>query len=162
MGIEIIRGNLLNAFEDGEVNVIGHVVNCVGAFNAGIAKQIRNKYPEVYSIYKQYCDTEYSTPICNLGTILDVSVAYNSSNLPCKQIYNLFAQLNYGTHKRQLNYGAMGRCLEKMSEAVSSDAKIGFPYLLGCGLSGGSEEIILEMIEFYFKNYDVRIYKLGN
>ena len=42
--IEYVRGDLLNV-RDG---LILHGVNCQRKMNAGIAKQIREKYPEVY------------------------------------------------------------------------------------------------------------------
>lgn len=159
MTIEIINGDLLEAFDKGEVDVIGHVVNCRGAFNAGLAKQIRNKYPEVYNNYKLYCDYSESAEEL-LGTVLTGEVDPDTFDCP-KRIENLFAQLNYGTNKRQLNYGALSSCFYIMSnENISPNTVIGFPFQLGCGLAGGDWSIVLELIEFYFKDYDVKIYKL--
>lgn len=43
--IKIIDGDLFSSNAD----VIAHQVNCSSAMNSGIAKQIRNKYPEVYN-----------------------------------------------------------------------------------------------------------------
>ena len=48
--IKIVKGNLLDATED----IIAHQVNCMGVMGSGLAKQIRNKYPEVYANYKDY------------------------------------------------------------------------------------------------------------
>ena len=47
--IKIIEGNILNAEED----IICHQVNCRGKMGSGLAKQIRDKYPDVY---KEYVD----------------------------------------------------------------------------------------------------------
>lgn len=41
------RGDLLAS----DCNVICHQVNCKGVMNAGIAKAIRNKYPQVYDVF---------------------------------------------------------------------------------------------------------------
>jgi O-acetyl-ADP-ribose deacetylase (regulator of RNase III) len=34
---------------------IGHGVNCKGVMGSGIAATVRNLFPEVYEVYKQYC-----------------------------------------------------------------------------------------------------------
>jgi O-acetyl-ADP-ribose deacetylase (regulator of RNase III) len=48
----IINGNILET----EENVIVQQVNCMGVMGAGLAKQIREKYPKVYSEYLNYCN----------------------------------------------------------------------------------------------------------
>jgi len=45
--IKIIEGNILNAKED----IICHQVNCKKVMGSGLAKQIRDKYPNVYEEY---------------------------------------------------------------------------------------------------------------
>ena len=37
-------------------NIICHQVNCQGVMGSGIAKQVREKYPNVYNSYKKACD----------------------------------------------------------------------------------------------------------
>jgi hypothetical protein len=58
-------------------------------------------------------------------------------------------------------YGAMGHALQYMSERVAEGEAIGFPYNMGCDRAGGDWGIVLEMIEFYFKDHQVKIYRLG-
>jgi hypothetical protein len=83
-------------------------------------------------------------------------------DLDSRWVFNLFAQFDYGITKRQLNYGAIGMCLDSMSRYVTEgEDTIGFPYKIGCDRAGGDWNIVLEMIKFYFKNYDVKIYNLG-
>ena len=36
--------------------IICHQVNCLGAMGAGIAKQMKQKYPENFNYYKKLCD----------------------------------------------------------------------------------------------------------
>ena len=45
--MKVIKGDLLKAKED----IIIHQVNCQGAYGAGLAKQIANKYPKAKKEY---------------------------------------------------------------------------------------------------------------
>lgn len=66
---QIVHGNLL----DIESGIIAHQVNCKGVMGAGLAKQIRLKYPIVYQAYIEwYCAnilrpglTQFVT-VCNI------------------------------------------------------------------------------------------------
>lgn len=51
--IRIVKGSLLRANED----ILGHQVNTLGAMGAGLAKQIKEKYPYVYEDYKNLCNS---------------------------------------------------------------------------------------------------------
>lgn len=157
MTIEFVNGDLLDALDKGEVDVIGHVVNCQGVMGGGLAKSIRERYPSVYEEYRLRYEGTKSGDQCLLGRAQECWV--KQSPLWSNSVFNLHAQLGFGTHKRQLNYGALGKCLFDM-EQDTKGATVGFPYLLGCGLAGGSWEIVLEIIEYYFKDHSVKIYKL--
>ena len=92
-------------FESG-ANVICHQVNCQGVMGSGIAKQVREKYPEVYKQYKILCDYVKNNPNKRLlGSRQFIEVSKN------KYIVNLFAQENYGYDgKRYTNYEAFLSC----------------------------------------------------
>ena len=47
MEIREVIGDLL----EGDSKIIVHQVNCMGEMNSGVAKAIRNKYPEVFEQY---------------------------------------------------------------------------------------------------------------
>jgi O-acetyl-ADP-ribose deacetylase (regulator of RNase III) len=49
--ISYVRGNLF----DLNLPAIGHGVNCRGMMGAGIAKQFRDRYPDMYKAYKSAC-----------------------------------------------------------------------------------------------------------
>jgi len=148
MTIEIINGDLLEAFDKGDVDVIGHVVNCQHKMNSGIAKSIREHYPTVYDFYME--------TNCQLGVCRSISWG---RGIVC----NLYAQEYFGYDgKRYLNYGALAESLSYMSKyVVNHNSLIGFPYKMGSDRAGGDWDIVLEMIEFYFKDHNVKIYKLG-
>lgn len=157
MTIEIVSGDLIKAYTNGEVDSIAHCVNCAGIMGSGIAKQIKAELPLVYTSYRKRWLQEVDKKIL-LGTAQKVIENYLDRD---RAVFNLYAQLAYGTDKRHVNYGAIGLCLQNMSQQIHERGTVvGFPYLMCCGLAGGDWNIILEMIEFYFKDHNVRIYKL--
>jgi O-acetyl-ADP-ribose deacetylase (regulator of RNase III) len=156
--IEIIDGCLLDAFDRGEVNVLGHVVNCQGVMGSGIALSIKEKYPEVYRAYMESFDDCSKENL--LGHVEIINSSFGTDN-PIRFVCNMYAQFDYGRNKRHLNYGAISNCLERLSDWTPEHFVVGFPFKMGCDRAGGDFSIVLEMIEFYFKNHQVKIYKLG-
>lgn len=152
--IKIVNGNILDAHED----IICQQVNCMGVMGAGLAKQIRNKYPEVYDAYTEMC-----------GMFSKKKLFGQSQMVKCndgKYIANIFGQLDYGTNKVQTDYKALYDGLSRVFNAVIKlkqykGKSIAIPYGIGCGLAGGNwgkvYEIIEELSESY--NYDITIYK---
>lgn len=132
-------------------DIIVHQVNCKGVMGAGLAKQIRDKYPNVYEEYKKFCDQDNL-----LGKAQFVPIAYK------KYICNLFGQDDYGTGL-QTDYEAFEKAIAEIKEiAWEHDFSIAIPYGIGCGLAGGSWDIISNIIDKYFEYSSVYcyIYKL--
>lgn len=156
MTIEIIEGDLLEGFDKGEVNVIGHVVNCRGVMGSGIAKSIKERYPQVYEFYTETLQDFDAFEQDPLGHVEIVFVDETATNA----VVNFYAQRDYGSDKRHLNYGALSNGLAWISGKLDKDLILGFPYKIGCDRAGGDWSIVLEMIEFYFKDFEVKIYRL--
>lgn len=158
MALVTLKGDLLDALANKNVTHVGHVVNCRGIMGVGIAKQIKERYSWAY---KSYFDLWKDYSFAGNESRL-LGFAQSTGDLQegvC--IWNLHAQLSTGTHRRQLNYGALGECLFKMSDETSCNTDIiGFPYGMGCGFAGGDWNIVLEMIVHYFKDHNVKIYKM--
>ena len=143
--IHYIIGDLLTT----NCNVICHQVNCQGVMGSGLAKEIRKRWPTVYSNYIKKCS------IAKLGDIQIVSITEKQS------VINMFAQNYYGNDgRRYTSYDAFWNCLHVIKQNVSKENTIAFPYGIGCGLGGANWEIIEKMIEVVLKDYDVFIYKL--
>ncbi|GKS11223.1 Appr-1-p processing protein [Paenibacillus chitinolyticus] len=146
MSVKIVQGNLMEATED----IIGHQVNCMGVMGAGLAKLIKRDYPEVFKQYKQSCS--------NKGELLGRCQIVSTKNEKC--IANLFGQYGYGVQKRHTDYIALrGALNELMSLAMKSGQSIALPYNIGCGLAGGDWDIVGQIIEEVFIDYDVTLYK---
>ena len=151
--LKIIKGNLLNAKED----IIVHQVNCQGAFGAGLAKQIAQKYPKAKNEYVDYCNKK--NPDDLLG---DCLVTKTNDFL----IANLFAQKYYGRYgafykkyERQTNYRAFTKGLKKLINN-HPDKSIAIPYKIGCGLAKGDWDKIQKIFDLAFPDKEIKVYKL--
>jgi O-acetyl-ADP-ribose deacetylase (regulator of RNase III) len=140
------KGDVLTAKTD----IIAHQVNCMGKMGAGLAKQIRDKFPKVYEEYQKYCKQSDILGTCQI--VFDDKI-----------IVNLFGQYHYSSHGRQTNYEAIYTALEKCAGIMQDNEfrSIAFPYKMSCGLAGGNWDIILLMIKIIFKNFEVEIWELN-
>ena len=149
------RGNILDANEE----IICHQVNCKGVMGAGLALQIRKKWPQAYRLYVNTCAESYPEQL--LGQVQFVNCDDG------KTIANIFGQNGYGTASTQTDYKALNDGLNSVFYAVKytagyKDKKIAIPFKIGCGLAGGDWNVVLGMIYALSYNYDVdvTIYRL--
>lgn len=149
MDVNIVQGDILQA----ETDVIIHQVNCQGVMGAGLALQIRLKYPDVYKHYQQYC-TRYPNSKDMLGHIQSICVG----NDPLLYIVNLFAQDGLGYGWRFTNYDALKLCLVQVNIRFKSK-RIAVPYKMSCGLAGGDWNVVSKLIEDTLTDCKVTYYK---
>jgi len=152
--VKYVKGNLL----DSDCDYICHQVNCQGAMNSGIAKQIRERWPEVYEKYRreyEFWTVQMGRSASPLGNI-DI-VRLNNSD---QAVINMYAQPGYGYDGKQYtSYNAFEHALKLIKAYLLNDAKIGFPKNIGCGLGGANWKIISAMIEEILgKDFEVYIY----
>jgi len=116
--------------------IICHQVNCQGVMGKGLALQIRNKYPNVYTAYKDYCASYADDKDHLLGQVQLIGVGPSDDLFVC----NVFGQLGYGRDKRYTDYGAVTRAFRALAGILArleERPKVYIPYLMGCGLAGG-------------------------
>lgn len=147
--IDTVKGNLLDAPE----NVIAHGVNCMGAFGAGVAKAIRNKWIEAYHAYI----LKYNDEGWKLGDIQIVPLKGHNN----KFIANLATQQGYGYHTNQrvyVDYDALSSCLLKLFQFCHEENySIAIPKI-GAGLAGGDWNKIQYLISCADAKYPVKIH----
>jgi O-acetyl-ADP-ribose deacetylase (regulator of RNase III) len=165
--IEIIEGNLLES----DCTFICHQTNCKRAMGMGIAGQIRQKWPEVYEWYCAFIDEKYQSGQINKSSDLLGEICTQHVLVPkggfCRNLFvvNFFSQDEYyPRNKCHTDYDAFRRCCKRLKETIKAlkpfnSYTIGFPYKIGCGLAGGDWNIVYNIIEDEFKDYNVRIYK---
>lgn len=150
-----IIGNLL----DSNCDYICQQVNCQGAMNSGIAKQIRERWPEVYEKYRREYDRCLENDINPGRQLGKIDMVRVNDEKQC--VINIYSQRKYGYDgKRYTSYDAFANALELIKAHTLSGASIGFPHGIGCGLGGGNWEVISALIdEILGDDYDVYIYK---
>ena len=143
-------------FESG-ADIICHQVNCQGVMGSGVAKTVRERYPEVYNKYLDFCKHADGMPKRLLGMVQPCSISKNNNEF-YPIITNLFAQENFGYNgKCYTDYGALRKCLEAVEEASDKNTIVAFPYLMGCHRGGGDWNIVYKMIEEVFADSDCEV-----
>ena len=144
--IQLKNGNLLNAPD----RVICHQVNCQGLMGAGVALQIRTKWPNVYTSYVEFCKT---IPIWDrLGRCQIVGIEGN------RYVANLFGQNDVGTDRMKTEYPALKSALIELKGfcVLEADiASVAIPFKIGCGLGGGNWDKVMSIISDTFKNSSI-------
>ena len=153
--IHYVKGNLL----DSNCDYICHQVNCQGVMGSGIARQIRERWPWVFTSYHAYCNRYKNEGKSPLGTIWGVAIDHD--NRSQQWVVNMFSQETFGYYGgRFTSYDAFAKCLERMRDNLHKDKTIGFPKNIGCGLGGGNWNVISALIEEILgETHDVYIYE---
>lgn len=129
-----IQGNILN-----QRGIVCHQVNMRGVMGAGLALQIRQKWPDAYTEYVNYCRKG-----CELGDIIFSNVSKDVT------IAHLFGQNNFGKNGCMTNYSVYPKMLKLVDAHASSlNERVYIPHGMGCGLGGGDWSIMLPLIEEY-------------
>lgn len=148
MAIKHVKGDI---FESG-ADVILHQVNCKGVMGSGVAKQVKEKYPDVYLEYLCWC----RNPIMK-GKLLGRIQIFDICD--SKTIVNMFAQDEFGRGGRcYTNYDALKSCLEQVNTHFAG-CTVAIPYKMSCDRGGGDWSIVSKMIEETLADCDVTLYE---
>jgi hypothetical protein len=106
----------------------------------GLALQIRNTYPEVYSAYRDMCN------VCDDKRSLLGHTQFIKINDELV-VANMFGQYNIGGNPAT-SYPALTRALQAVNQySTFSKLPIYLPFKLGCGLANGNWETVKHIIE---------------
>lgn len=160
MSIKYVKGDAVQALKNGDVDYLLHCCNCQNNFGSGIAKTIKEVFPEAYMADCKAAMDGYNT----LGNVV-----------PCGGVLNLYGQEYYGyvgdyykKHKRQGNYGAIVKGLDLISSNLytittvkNRKPMIAIPYRFASDRAGCDWDIIEELIEWILApEFEVIIYHL--
>lgn len=151
-----MHGNILSPVTDGTQTIVCHQVNCMGVIDTELAKQIKDRFPEVFKIYKARCSIWHKNPQANLGHVQFCDTPDGNGYI----VANIFGQLSYGTDKKQTDYDALRVGLKRVPEAFQNST-IRIPYGMSCDLGSGDWDIVLNIIqeELVSKGINVVIWK---
>lgn len=138
------KGNLLDLAEAGEFDIVVQGCNCFNAMGGGIAREIRERYPEVAKADAETIRGDYQ----KLGSWSEGYAWYNlhKGDVPDSYvIINAYTQYNMSTGEDVFEYTAFALICQKLIHSYG-DKRIGLPYI-GMGLAGGAKDVIMRMIE---------------
>lgn len=135
-----VDGDLLQLAASGEFDVIVHGCNCFNTMGAGIAKLIKDRFPEAYDADLQ---TEKGSRD-KLGTISTATVDCDGHALT---IVNAYTQYNFRRVEGVMNadYDAIRESFRVIKTQFGGQ-RIGYP-LIGAGLAGGDWGVISKIID---------------
>ena len=141
-------GDILS--QENTTTVIGHQVNCMGAFGAGLAKQIRSKYPNAYGDYATVCGMVQRDKL--LGQcILSLAKGPYAGHPQARYVAHLFGQYRYGRGECFTDYTALRAALTSLhGTAKKFGYSVSLPFGIGCGLAGGDWNIVSAIIQEVF------------
>lgn len=141
--LDIKKGCLIKAAQEGEMHFLLHGCNCFSTMGAGVARAISDTWPEV----AEYDKKDYRKPFERIGDYL----SYRVTDKLC--VVNLYTQYDFGTDYRRFEYGAFKRALENFCRDFRIVNKnIGLPWI-GCGLAGGDKKITQSILESVIDEY---------
>lgn len=143
-----MKGNLLDLAENGEFNIIIHGCNCHNTMGSGIAREIRERYPEAYLVDQGTAKGDRD----KLGR-------YTVAPTENFAIVNAYTQYDFMPRGQDhFEYTAFQQILDEFAERAEENAgeivlNFGFPYI-GMGLAGGDATRIIPMLENFAQRID--------
>ncbi len=133
-----LKGDLIELALAGSFDVIVHGCNCFCTMGAGIAKSIREIFPEAW-------EADLATTAgdkAKLGTFTMASVKRNGHELT---IVNAYTQYGYAGPGRLADYDAVRRVFASLKQNFSG-RRFGYPKI-GAGLAKGDWNMIRNIID---------------
>lgn len=148
-------GDVIEGFEKCMNNsILVHGCNCFHTMGAGIAKRIKQLFPDAYTKdqFSKYGDKS------KLGTYT-LYTYEDLDTLTYKTIVNAYTQFDFGNNgKPPVDYKAIKDVMTKINEDFPNE--IIFMPKIGCGLAGGNWDIVSEILDKVFKDRIIYVYSL--
>lgn len=153
--IKEVQSCVFEQFEKIENCGLVHQCNCFCVMGAGVAKEVKKRYP---SAYRADCMYSFAGDETKLG---DFSVSRAGADLNKRFVFNVYGQYGYGLGGGQnTEYHALRKGLEGVKAFCNKHqiTKLCIPYNIGCGLGGGNWKIVSGIIEDVFGNSDMEAF----
>jgi len=142
--LKYVDGDLLALGKAGEFDVIAHGCNCQNNMGSGIAKQIRQQFPEAWKADQKTKKGDKKKLGCAEGTVIDDLI-----------VVNAYTQFTYGGGKCHADYKAIKNVMAEINWRFKG-MRVGLPKI-GAGLAGGDWDLIEAIIEEELADVDVTI-----
>ncbi len=138
--MNVIDGNLIHMAINGDFDVMVHGCNCFGAMGSGIARQVKDTFPEAYS-------ADLATEKGDSSKLGTYSIAtYDDALTDYGKLHVVNAYTQYAFwNDADVDYEAIRWCFKDIKEDFG-DLRVAYP-LIGCGLAGGDWNIVKNIID---------------
>ncbi len=136
--MKLVVGNLISLAKVGEFDAIMHGCNCFCTMGAGIAKTIKQVFPEAYLADLETVKGDKA----KLGTYSVAPIHRGSVSFV---IINAYTQFDWRGQGTKADYAAIRPVFSKLGKDFSGK-RIGYP-LIGAGLAGGDWSLISAIID---------------
>lgn len=152
------NGNVVDALLNGEVDFVAHCCNAQGVMGSGVAKEIKERIPDAYEVYRKGYESYRKHNFNFLGSCWHGG-----------KVFNLVGQEFYGTDKkRYVNYGALSSAIFSVRVSIDylfsdtiHEPVLGIPYKMASDRAGGDWDVVLELLEYLLpSNTTLVVYKL--
>jgi O-acetyl-ADP-ribose deacetylase (regulator of RNase III) len=139
--MKVVQGNLLDMADAGEFDIIVHGCNCFNTMGSGIAKQIKERYPNAYA-------ADQETDRVTIHKLGNFSMAKANGDIGFL-IVNAYTQFGYNSAGKpvldRFEYESFRLILRKLSY-LNGKSRFGFP-MIGMGLAGGQPQEIINILQ---------------
>lgn len=143
--ITYLHGNIF----DSPCPILVNPVNCVGVMGAGLAKEFKDRYPGMFSIYKTYCKNNLLNPGKIAIVVADLESDKRILLFPTKQHWQDQSKLEW------IEDGLQELAMQIYSGIITDP--IAMPKI-GCGLGGLDwDSQVKPLIEKYLGNLNLLI-----
>jgi O-acetyl-ADP-ribose deacetylase (regulator of RNase III) len=144
--MKIIEGDIIQLAKEGNFHVIIHGCNCYNTMGAGLAKQIKQQFPNAYLADQQSISGDRS----KLGSFTWSEKKHGDNEFI---IVNAYTQYDY-KDKVNIDYIALSMAFQKINDVFYvPQTKFAYPKI-GAGLAGGDWGVISKIIDYHFQNRD--------
>src|SRR5215475_5055243 len=143
--MKVIKGDLIKLALDGRFDVIVHGCNCQCTMGAGIAKSIKETFPEAY-------EADLATMKGSREKLGSISAATLTRGGHQLTIVNGYTQFNWRGPGVLVDYAAV-RTVMKEVKVGFPERRIGYPKI-GAGLAKGDWKLIAQIIDAELEEED--------
>ena len=138
--IKYVHGNIFES----DAQTIVNPINCIGAMGAGLARQFRDRYPDMYAKYRRFCLDDLIKP----GRLM----LYKAEDF---WILNFPTKFNW-REPSHMSYIEDG--LKKFAETYEQKGITSVAFTrLGCGLGGLDWNQVRPLMEKYLNNLPIEV-----
>jgi O-acetyl-ADP-ribose deacetylase (regulator of RNase III) len=136
--MKTVQGDLLALALRGQFDIVVHGCNCMTQMGKGIAKSIKEQFPEAHEADRRTSKGDRS----KLGTITTAEIVQGDRRFI---VVNAYTQFDYRPPGPNIDYDAIRSAMQEVKRRFAGK-RIGYPKI-GAGLAGGDWSRIAPIID---------------